>query len=204
MNKMRQGQLNLLLLRQAYLVKKIQDGFHDLLNDLNTVQQEIQNWYIKDCEKIKLQAKCDEIMGSETTRIYHHELHAKQIKNSAILKLDTELGHLSGHDQCASYLENEVGKLLLHPAKLNKCAETALLKDVKTVFNHEDNKMFNKIPSRDEVKESLWTSNLNAAPGTDGLTNLVYKCCWDILGDSLVEVAQAIHNGSAPTLSQRT
>ena len=54
------------------------------------------------------------------------------------------------------------------------------------------------------MKGSVWSSNINAAPGTDGLTNLVYKHCWDILGDSLTDVTRAIFGGEKPTLSQRT
>ena len=39
------------------------------------------------------------------------------------------------------------------------------------------------------------TANMDAAPGTDSLTNLVYKECWGVLGDSLTEIAQAVLNG---------
>ena len=40
--------------------------------------------------------------------------------------------------------------------------------------------------------ETLNNSNLKAAPGTDGLTSLLYKVCWDSLGDALTEVSQEI------------
>ena len=59
-------------------------------------------------------------------------------------------------------------------------------------------------PSKDEVKDILFQSNLNAAPGTDGITSLLYKEHWDILGDPLHGVISAIHEGEPPTLSQRT
>ena len=48
------------------------------------------------------------------------------------------------------------------------------------------------------------SANTNAAPGTDGLTNLVYRHWWDVLGDSLTDVAKTVHRGASPTLSQRT
>ena len=63
--------------------------------------------------------------------------------------------------------------------------------------------MFLKLPNKAEVKESLWSARINAALGTDGLTNLVYRHCWDIFGDSLTDVAQCIHGGEPPTSSQR-
>ena len=59
-NKHKAGQLNLLLLRQSYLVRKIQNGAFDKIVELKMVQQETQDWYSKQSEKIKIQAKCEE------------------------------------------------------------------------------------------------------------------------------------------------
>ena len=64
--------------------------------------------------------------------------------------------------------------------------------------------MITKVPTKEDVKNSVTSSNLHAAPGTDGLTSFFYHSCWDIIGDSLTEVVQAIHGGQPPTLSQRT
>ena len=64
--------------------------------------------------------------------------------------------------------------------------------------------MLMKKPTKNEVKESLWSAKMHAAPGSDGLTNFLYKECWEMLGDTLTEVIQAIHSGSKPSLSQRT
>ena len=50
----------------------------------------------------------------------------------------------------------------------------------------------------------MWSANLHAAPGTDGLTTFLYYTCWDILGDSLTNVVQSVHEGNQPTASQRT
>ena len=204
LNQERSGKLNLLLLKQAYYVSKLQQGDSSKLSELKQTQLEIQMWYESECEKVKLQARSDEMDSSEKVRIYHHELHAKHIKKSSILKLVTENGTIEGHDECAKYLEKAVGDLLLHPAELDVVAQDSLLREVKPVFTAKDNEMMRKKPTKEDVKESVWSSNMNAAPGTDGLTNLLYKHCWDVLGDSLTHVAQAIHDGSTPTLSQRT
>ena len=59
-------------------------------------------------------------------------------------------------------------------------------------------------PTLGDVKEVLAKSNLQAAPGCDGITGLLYYACWDILGESLTEVMKAIHEGNQPTVSQRT
>ena len=92
---------------------------------------------------------------------------------------------IDGHDACSKYFDNAVGDLLLHSAGLNEAAQETLLKKVKPVFTPEDNAMMCRIYNTEEVKESLWSANSNAAPGNDGLTNMVYKHCWDTLGDSL-------------------
>ena len=54
------------------------------------------------------------------------------------------------------------------------------------------------------VFKILCQSNLNSAPGTDGITSFLYKEHWDILGDSLYQVMSAISQGEKLTLSQRT
>ena len=61
-----------------------------------------------------------------------------------------------------------------------------------------------KIPSKEEVKDSVWSARVDAAPGSDGLSMLVYRHCWDTLGDSLTEMVQTVMCGASPTLSQRT
>ena len=44
---------------------------------------------------------------------------------------------------------------------------------MKPVFTELDNENLAKLPEKDEVKEVLFKSNLNAAPGTDGITSLL-------------------------------
>ena len=80
---------------------------------------------------------------------------------------------LVGHDACAAYLEDMVGDLLLHPADLDVSAQAALLAEVRPVFTAEDNEMLVKVPSKEEVKNSVWSANVDASPGNDGLTNLL-------------------------------
>jgi hypothetical protein len=44
------------------------------------------------------------------------------------------------------------------------------------------------LQNKEDVKETLWNSNLSAAPGTDGNTGLFYKVCWEAMGDALTQV----------------
>ena len=198
------GSLNLLLLRQGYLVRKIQSGAMDRLKELKQVQLQIEQWHAMECEKVKLQSRSEELNTSESVRIYHHELHAHHIKKSSILKLQTDKELLIGHTACAEYLEGAAADILTKPANLDTKAQELLLKEVKPVFTDDDNEMMKKIPDKKEVKASVFSANVDASPGTDGLPTLLYKHCWEILGDCLTEVCQSIYSGASPTLSQRT
>ena len=141
------------MLKQSYFVSKIQKGDSEKLSELKQVQLEIQMWHETECEKIKIQARSEEMDSSEKVRIYHHELHAKHIRRTSILKLKTDEGILEGHDACVQYLEKAVGELLLYPADLDTAAQNALLRDVRPVFMANDNEMLVKAPTKDKVKE---------------------------------------------------
>ena len=47
--------------------------------------------------------------------------------------------------------------------------------------------MFRKLPNKQEVKESVTSANMNAVSGNDGLTSIVYKHCWYILGQGVAK-----------------
>ena len=64
------------------------------------------------------------------------------------------------------------------------------------VFSKKDNEMLLALPDLEEVKDVLFSSNLKAAPGTDGLTSLLYKECWDALGPSLHKMVVAVWQGA--------
>ena len=204
LNRERRGELNMLLLRKAYLAKQLQNGRTDRLGELRSVQMLIEQWYETESKKVLLQSRSDDVSQSEKVRIFHHDLHKKNIKRSSILKLQTENGLLEGHASCASYLESQVGDLLLNPAPLDRAARQCLLDEVVHVYTDQDNNMLRAVPDEKEVKEVLSASNLLAAPGTDSIPSLLYNECWQVMKNTLTEVVQAIHAGGQPTLSMRT
>ena len=51
-NKERREELNLFLLRQMYLVKKLQQGQRDKLVEMKTLNILIEIWYLKESEKV--------------------------------------------------------------------------------------------------------------------------------------------------------
>ena len=203
-NKQRRGYLNLLMMRQCHLSKKLQSGQLSLLPTLREVQLRIEEWFETEVEKIKHQSRVEDIQTSEKVRIYHHELHKKNHMKSSILKLQTDQGLIEGHTACAEYLQQVLEDLLLHPAQLDGASQDVLLGELDKVFTEKDNKMLVAVPTKEEVEESVNNSNVDAAPGSDGITSLVYKECFNILGDALTEVAKEVFAGNQPTKSQRT
>ena len=118
--------------------------------------------------------------------------------------MQTDQGLLEGHELCAAYLERTVEDLLLHPAALNSLSQQVLLSEVVPVFTSQDNDKFLNPPTMDTVQEVVNSSNLYAAPGTDGLPSLLYKECWPQLGKSLTEVMGSISEGQEIQQSMKT
>ena len=56
--------------------------------------------------------------------------------------------------------------------------------------------------TKDEVKKLLWKANINSSPCSDGLKYLVYRECWEILGDALTDVCNCLHSGEGETRSE--
>ena len=76
-NKERRGSLNLLLIRQAYLVMKLHQGHFEKLKEHKEVQLLINAWYHEENQKLKTQSKIEDVNEDESVRIFHHELHRK-------------------------------------------------------------------------------------------------------------------------------
>ena len=95
-------------------------------------------------------------------------------------------------------------ELLLHPAVLDQLSQQVLLDEVVPVFTALDNERFLTPPNAEKVLKVVSSSNLNAAPGTDGIPSLRYKESWNVLGTSLTEVMLAIHEGQKLQQSMRT
>jgi hypothetical protein len=174
------------------------------LADLKSIHLLIEQWYKKESEKVQYQSRVNEFQSNEKTTIYHHELHNRVIKRNAILRLQSEQGLLEGHTACATYLEKSVEELLLHPATLDKVSQQVLLDEVVPVFTAKDNEQFLTPPDAEKVRKVVNSSNLYAAPGTDGIPSLLYKECWNVLGTPLTEVMLAIGEGQNLQKSMRT
>ena len=204
LGKEKREELNLLLLRQRYLKIKMWSGEHHHLKELKLVHLLIEKWYTRESEKVQHQSRIQEFQNSERSTIYHHELHKRIIKRSSILKLQTSNGIIEGHDECAAFLEQTVEDLLLHPAELDAQAQQTLLAEIVPVFTAEDNTKMLTPPTNDDVLETVTSSNLHAAPGTDGLPSLLYKECWPTLGPALSDVMRGVFSGQKLQKSMRT
>ena len=105
MNKERQGQLNLLLVRQAWLASELLKGDLSYYTALEEVKLQISHWFYEESEKIILLSRAHDINMNGKVRVYHHDLHRKFKQISAILKLETPSGIVEGHEDCAAAVE---------------------------------------------------------------------------------------------------
>ena len=60
MNACRKEVLNLLLIRQAYLTRKLQQGMNNMLGEQKEVHLLVEAWYRKESEKVQHQSSVDE------------------------------------------------------------------------------------------------------------------------------------------------
>ena len=80
-----------------------------------------------------------EIVESETTNLYHHEIHKKKVSKSAILELQTEEGVMTGHKECSNFISQSVSKLLENPFCFDKNSQETLLEEIDVCFSIQDN-----------------------------------------------------------------
>ena len=154
LNKSKRSRLNCLLMKQSYFIKELQSGHTNtmMFRRLKEVKAEICDWFETESKKVILQTRADDVQQSEKVQIYHHEQHKKQVKRSAILKLDTGSRIIAGHEEVSAYLESQVADLLLNPAVLDPVAQAALLDEVSEVFTEKDSENLIKLPDKEEVK----------------------------------------------------
>ena len=87
--------------------------------------------------------------------VYHHSQHQQFRKRSSILKLQTPLGIVEGHNECAKVRETNVTDHLSNPAKLDPLAQAILLEEVEINFTETDNQKLRAAPSKLEIKTVL-------------------------------------------------
>ena len=195
--------LNYLMLAQSHLAKKVSTGNLDLLPKLKYIQLQINEFFDKQAEKIKLHAKAQDMEESEKVRIYHYDQFHRCNNKKKISKLKTEEGIIEGHNKVAEFFKNEVEALFGKEVKLDEEAQEKLLDEVEEEFSEDDNKMLESEITDEEVKLSLKTSNKKASPGCDGITFLVYEECWSVLGPHLCEVVRQVIKEGTPSRSMQ-
>ena len=95
-------------------------------------------------------------------------------------------------------------ELLGKAAELDPHSQEQLFAEVPPVITQSDNSMLEALPTKSEVYETLKASNLKASAGCDGIPGLLYSECWDILGDSIVDVIHDLFTTTPPSTSMRT
>ena len=182
MNRQHRGALNLLYLQLSHVTGNLlRDRSVANFAEYEATKHKVNNWYLEESRELFIKCRAKDIDASESSTIYHHQIHKKLIKQSSLLKLDTPDGMKLGHHECRQYMEKMMTELL-RPVNLDPTAQNLLLDETPEVFNEEDRIFFSKEPSTEETKESVWRSNLTGSPGKDGIISLFYKVHWDLVG----------------------
>ena len=98
--------LNFLMVAQSHLSRKVSKGQLELLPKLKDTQSQINDFFDKRSEKVKLHSQAKDMQESEKARIFHYEKFYRNNNKSSIRKLKTPDGIIEGHNKCAKYLHN--------------------------------------------------------------------------------------------------
>ena len=72
-----------------------------------------------------------------------------------------------------------------------------MLKFIPKLISSEDNKVLNKPITLEEVRLVVFNMNPDKSPGPDGFQAFFFQKCWDIIGEDLWKVIEALMNGQA-------
>nr|XP_016507263.1 PREDICTED: uncharacterized protein LOC107824954 [Nicotiana tabacum] len=74
-------------------------------------------------------------------------------------------------------------------------SDFSILNKIDNHITEEDNIFLITIPTTEEVKEAIFSLNLNSAAGPDGFNGCFYHLCWDIISNDVVNMVQAFFEG---------
>ena len=203
LRKEQQMELNFLTLAQTHLSDQVLRGDMSKFSQLDEINKRIIIFFKKRAEQIKIQCGLQDIDQSEQLRVYHYEIHKRELNKRKILKLKTPEGLKQGHRECADFLNKEVKNLLENEIFLDEECQNQLLGEVESVFTQSDNKLLEKTITKNEILECLKKCNPNSSPGLDSITYRVYLECWESLGDLLVELYNEIYQSGVTPKSMK-
>ena len=140
-NKSKYGELNMLYLKQKYFLNKIDEGNNEFRTNLNLINLEIKQWFIKEAETSILLINAQEIEENETLNLYHHDLHKKKVYRAAITSLDTPEGPINGYKKCSDFITKNVADLLENEFDFDERSQKILLNEIDPVFTDKDNSL---------------------------------------------------------------
>ncbi|XP_042962498.1 uncharacterized protein LOC122296772 [Carya illinoinensis] len=160
----------------------------EVVLDLLASKMELDTWTHR--EEIRL-AQCAKVRwwnhGDKNSWYFHAILNKrKQVRimemsltNGTMLKTPQEI-----HDGAVKYFMDFLGQ-----------STSVVLSDlgelVSNVISDEDNLRLCSLPTKEEVKQVVFSIPIESSPGPDGFGSGFYRACWDIV---CVEVVEAIRN----------
>ncbi|XP_049388501.1 uncharacterized protein LOC125852861 [Solanum stenotomum] len=73
----------------------------------------------------------------------------------------------------------------------------SILQHIPKLISKEQNEEMHKLPSIEEVRNVVFTLNVESAPGPDGFSGKFFQHCWEIIGEDLTRLVKAFFCGAS-------
>ncbi|XP_055800396.1 uncharacterized protein LOC129869819 [Solanum dulcamara] len=70
-----------------------------------------------------------------------------------------------------------------------------VIKCILKIVTDQQNELLHSIPTKEELKEVVFSMSLTLAAGPDGMSGKFFQSCWDIISDDLLKLVQHFFNG---------
>ncbi|XP_026428560.1 uncharacterized protein LOC113324453 [Papaver somniferum] len=125
--------------------------------------------------------------GAANTGFLHAKLKIRQSKNS-ISELEDQDGNIISDQK---QISEELIKYFEQKFKYKEVEDVEhMLNVIPEVITSDDQEMIEKVPDEEEIKAILFDMDQDSAPNPDGFSSCLYRSCWDIIHQEVVEAIQ--------------
>lgn len=130
--------------------------------------------------------------GDRNTRFFHNLVNGRR-KRLSINNIQKSNGDwVEGNEQVAQEAIDFFKDQFTGSTDVN---DMSLLHHITESVTEEENRIMNKLPTLEEVKQTMMKLNGESACGPDGFTGVFYQKYWDIVGKDVYEVVKKFFVG---------
>ncbi|XP_055824355.1 uncharacterized protein LOC129892841 [Solanum dulcamara] len=150
---------------------------------------------VKEFEEQVIQAEENIINdNSEDNRAKLNQINAQGRRRRLFIhQISDEQGNsIQGDDNIASAACAHFEKLFTAEEKqINE----DVIKCIPRIVTDQQNELLHSIPTKEELKEVVFSMSPTSAAGPDGMSGKFFHSCWDIICDDLLKLVQHFFNG---------